>query len=874
MALILAGVVLVIGMGVSAQAQTGTLGVASTPTSGASVPAAPVKTHTNADFAGATVAPFSVACVACHVAHGAANAKLLQADGAAVCATCHDVNAIHQSSAAQQALAISSTPSDCVSCHAHSSGFMPALGAEPLTLTKQMVGYDDLDGDGQLSPGDRVHYRIDYANPGTLDVTGVALRDTPDAAHVASVEAITGGGTFDGTAIQWSIGTLAAEAGGSVTYDVVLRDALSFDTGPTAPATPTTITVPTTTTLAPDSPTTTSTTTADSTTTTADSTTTTADSTTLDTGSTTSTTAGAPTTDSTTAPAPSDTSTTTSTATPLVPATDLVNTAMLSADNRIPVSASCTVSVVVAGPLSTASSTTSTAETTSSTAPVSDTTTTTAPATGIASAIAMASGTATPNGSTTPATDTSTSAAVSTTTVAAAPSTATTSVPQFIDVFNAVVLSATNGIPVSTLGMVSVMAPTSPAATPSTTPTTETTTTAAAPTTTTAPAAGEASVTSSTTSTTDSLIPASTPVSLTLSEQVVGYDDLDGNGHLSPGDRLHYRIDYRNPGPVDVTGVVLRDGLDAAHVASVETISDAGALDATASVVQWDLGTLAVGASGFVTFDAVLQGPVAFGGAASPNPTQVVRGPAFTLVTLLGGWVFPVQGPNHFSDDFGAPRYSGGYHTHKGIDILCARGTPLVAVVNGVISGTTPTDVGLGGITIHLRGDDGNVYYYAHLTSIAKGIARGVRVKAGQVIGFSGNTGDAAGGPVHLHFEIHPGGGPAVDPYLVLKGALLVSQVPLTTPGSVTSTTTTTTIVPPTTTTTTTTGGSTSTTTTAPPDSTTIGTDSTTTTATDVSTTDTTTAPPTTAPVTTDTTAAPPTTAPVTTDTTAAPPTT
>ncbi len=99
---------------------------------------------------------------------------------------------------------------------------------------------------------------------------------------------------------------------------------------------------------------------------------------------------------------------------------------------------------------------------------------------------------------------------------------------------------------------------------------------------------------------------------------------------------------------------------------------------------------------------------------------------------------------------------------------MTARNTPLVAVVDGVIRSTSPTDSGLGGITIWLKGDNGNTYYYAHLSSIKSGIKSGVRVTAGQVIGYAGNTGNASGGAVHLHFEIHPGGGAAVDPYPTL----------------------------------------------------------------------------------------------------------
>ena len=186
------------------------------------------------------------------------------------------------------------------------------------------------------------------------------------------------------------------------------------------------------------------------------------------------------------------------------------------------------------------------------------------------------------------------------------------------------------------------------------------------------------------------------------------------------------------------------------------------------------------------------------------------------IFSVSADWIFPVAGPNHFSDSFGAPR-DGGRRKHKGCDIICARNTPLVAVVSGIIGRANPVDTGLGGRTIWLRGDDNNCYYYAHLESLGPEIRTGVRVKAGQVVGYAGNTGNARTTCVHLHFEIHPGGGDAIDPYLVLKGAATIDEVvgattTTTTTTTTTSTTTTTTTTTITTTTTTSEGGSTTTT--------------------------------------------------------------
>ena len=128
-------------------------------------------------------------------------------------------------------------------------------------------------------------------------------------------------------------------------------------------------------------------------------------------------------------------------------------------------------------------------------------------------------------------------------------------------------------------------------------------------------------------------------------------------------------------------------------------------------------------------------------------------------ITGTGGiQTCPVAGPNSFVDSFGWPRPGG--RTHQGIDMIAAYGTPIVAVAPGNARGASNT---LGGNAVVLEHDSGGDYtYYAHLSSFG---ASG-HVAAGTVIGYVGSTGDTSVN--HLHFEFHPSGGAAVDPYSAL----------------------------------------------------------------------------------------------------------
>ena len=121
-----------------------------------------------------------------------------------------------------------------------------------------------------------------------------------------------------------------------------------------------------------------------------------------------------------------------------------------------------------------------------------------------------------------------------------------------------------------------------------------------------------------------------------------------------------------------------------------------------------------------------------------------------------------LERPYSYVDSWGAPR-SGG-RSHQGTDVMAPHGARVFAFVNGVVSRESTSSN--GGIQLYLQGDNGVEYFYAHLSGYA--VSTGARVRAGQLIAYNGQTGNAQYTAPHVHFEVHVGGSP-VNPYPHLK---------------------------------------------------------------------------------------------------------
>jgi murein DD-endopeptidase MepM/ murein hydrolase activator NlpD len=174
----------------------------------------------------------------------------------------------------------------------------------------------------------------------------------------------------------------------------------------------------------------------------------------------------------------------------------------------------------------------------------------------------------------------------------------------------------------------------------------------------------------------------------------------------------------------------------------------------------------------------------------APSPTVARSGPVVTVKpenappvvvaqqvrVAPSGLALPVIGigPDQLVDTFDAARAAG--RRHDAIDIMVAEGTPVIAAADGSIEKLFSSV--RGGLTVYERSPDQKwVYYYAHLSAYAPGLAEGQQVKRGQVIARVGHTGDASAAGPHLHFAINsmaPGerwwNGTPINPYPLLAG--------------------------------------------------------------------------------------------------------
>jgi murein DD-endopeptidase MepM/ murein hydrolase activator NlpD len=164
--------------------------------------------------------------------------------------------------------------------------------------------------------------------------------------------------------------------------------------------------------------------------------------------------------------------------------------------------------------------------------------------------------------------------------------------------------------------------------------------------------------------------------------------------------------------------------------------------------------------------------------AAQPPPPEPISSrpppadPSAAALVPISELICPVAAPVTFVNDWGQPR--SNWRVHEGTDVFAAQLSPNVAVADGTVRRRVG---GLGGNAVWLDADHGVSYYYAHLDhfeGVFDGPEQSRRVVKGEVVGYTGNTGNAAGGPYHTHFEVHPGGGGAINPYRILLAACAV----------------------------------------------------------------------------------------------------
>ncbi|MDO8558144.1 MAG: peptidoglycan DD-metalloendopeptidase family protein [bacterium] len=132
-------------------------------------------------------------------------------------------------------------------------------------------------------------------------------------------------------------------------------------------------------------------------------------------------------------------------------------------------------------------------------------------------------------------------------------------------------------------------------------------------------------------------------------------------------------------------------------------------------------------------------------------------------------------GVQDIEPNFGDPR-DGGARTHEGEDIMAVKGTPIISPTNAVVTHTSTNAGASEGIAVYTANPGGETFVYYHLDRIGEGVVSGLVLAQGSLIGYVGNTGNASGGPAHLHFEIHNSSGTPVDPFPRLTGEFSLQE--------------------------------------------------------------------------------------------------
>ena len=159
-----------------------------------------------------------------------------------------------------------------------------------------------------------------------------------------------------------------------------------------------------------------------------------------------------------------------------------------------------------------------------------------------------------------------------------------------------------------------------------------------------------------------------------------------------------------------------------------------------------------------ISFEARADGPHIIRLRPDGNRSADAR----ITIAMTAALMFPVLGKTSraINSGFGDSR-DGGRRAHEGVDISAPAGTPVVAVADGAITSVNSTPIG-GNVIWQYDAQRNVTYYYAHLK--AQIVRRGDRVRAGDVIGTVGNSGNARSTPPHLHFAVYRPGRIAIDP--------------------------------------------------------------------------------------------------------------